>query len=54
MSERDAAAYAAGILEMFTLLTATGETGSAPRLRIVGSDDAGHAEADVPAFLSRA
>ena len=55
MSERDAAAFSAGILEMFTLLLAAGETESAPRLRIVGSvDDVGHAEEDVPAFLSRA
>jgi hypothetical protein len=54
MSDRDAAAHAAAILEMFAVLCALAEqdTATAPRLRIVGGadDDPG----EVPAFLSRA
>lgn len=53
MSEKDAADHAAGILEMFATLSALGEHESAPRLRIVGNDDAPEPH-DVPAFLSRA
>jgi hypothetical protein len=55
MSEKDAAEHAAGILEMFAALSALDEHESAPRLRIVGSEDAAAPELhDVPAFLSRA
>jgi hypothetical protein len=53
MSEKDAAEHAAAILEMFAALAVFGENESAPRLRIVGHDDAPELH-DVPAFLSRA
>jgi hypothetical protein len=53
MSEKDAAGHAAGILEMFAALSALDEHETAPRLRIVGSEDAAAPELhDVPAFLS--
>jgi hypothetical protein len=57
MSERNAADHAAGILEMFVVLSAEAE--SAPRLRIVSSDNVADDRRiddlfDVPAFLSRA
>ena len=57
MSEKDAAAHAAGLLEMFTLMSALSESEGAPRLRIVasGDDDARTDDLfEVPAFLSRA
>jgi hypothetical protein len=54
MSDRDAAAHAAAILEMFAVLCALAEqdAAAAPRLRIVGGADDHPGE--VPAFLSRA
>lgn len=52
MSEQDAAAHAARILEMFAVLSALTEQDAAPRLRIVGGED--HVAGDVPSFLSRA
>jgi hypothetical protein len=55
MSERDAAAHATSIFEMFVVLSAENE--SAPRLRIVTSENADTFTDDlfeVPAFLSRA
>jgi hypothetical protein len=52
MSEQDAAAHAARILEMFAMLSVTTEQDVAPRLRIVGGED--HVTEDVPPFLSRA
>jgi hypothetical protein len=55
MSERDAAAHATAIFEMFVVLSAENE--SAPRLRIVTSENADTFTDDlfeVPAFLSRA
>jgi hypothetical protein len=55
MSERDAAAHATSIFEMFVVLLAENE--SAPRLRIVTSENADTFTDDlfeVPAFLSRA
>jgi hypothetical protein len=56
MSEKDAVAHATAILEMFTVLSALNESESAPRLRIVVSDDDAATEDlfEVPAFLSRA
>jgi len=53
MSEKDAAEHAAAILDMFAALAVLGENETAPRLRIVGHDDAPELH-DVPAFLSRA
>lgn len=55
MSERDAAAHATAIFEMFVVLAAENE--SAPRLRVVTSENADTFTDDlfeVPAFLSRA
>jgi hypothetical protein len=55
MSERDAAAHATSIFEMFVALSAENE--SAPRLRIVTNENADTFTDDlfeVPAFLSRA
>jgi len=52
MSEQEAAAHAASILDMFALLSVMTEQDAAPRLRIVGGED--HVAEDVPAFLSRA
>jgi hypothetical protein len=55
MSERDAGEQATAIYEMFVVLAA--ENDSAPRLRIVTSDNADTFTDDlfeVPAFLSRA
>jgi hypothetical protein len=55
MSERDAGEQATAIFEMFVVLSA--ENDSAPRLRIVTSDNADTFTDDlfeVPAFLSRA
>jgi hypothetical protein len=55
MSERDAAAHANAIFDMFVVLSAENE--SAPRLRIVTSENADTFTDDlfeVPAFLSRA
>lgn len=55
MSERDASEQAAAIFEMFVVLSAENE--SAPRLRIVSTDNADELTDDlfeVPAFLSRA
>jgi hypothetical protein len=56
MSEKDAAGYAAAILEMFAVLSALDEADTAPRLRIVASGDdvLTHDLFEVPAFLSRA
>ena len=56
MSEKDAAAHATAILEMFTVLSALNDSDSAPRLRIVPSIDDTLTDDlfEVPAFLSRA
>jgi hypothetical protein len=55
MSEKDAAAHAASLVEMYTVLSALNESEGAPRLRIVASDDARTDDLfEVPAFLSRA
>jgi len=57
MSDKDAAAHASAILEMFTVLSALNESESVPRLRIVASGDDDALTDDlfeVPAFLSRA
>lgn len=52
MSEHDASAHAASILEMYSALSVLAEQDAAPRLRIVGGE---HSVAEeVPAFLSRA
>ena len=56
MSDKDAAAHAAAILEMFTVLSALNESESSPRLRIVASGEDALTDDlfEVPAFLSRA
>jgi hypothetical protein len=56
MSEKDAAAHAAAILEMFAVLSALNDSDSAPRLRIVQNVDDTLTDDlfEVPAFLSRA
>jgi len=56
MSEKEAAEHAAAILEMFAVLSTLDDSESAPRLRIVASDDdtLTHDLFEVPAFLSRA
>lgn len=56
MSDKDAAAHASAILEMFSALSALNESESAPRLRIVASGDDALTDDlfEVPAFLSRA
>jgi hypothetical protein len=51
MSESDAAAHAAAILDMFGALSRLEGQDASPRLRLVGVDDE---TSDVPAFLSRA
>ena len=53
MSDKEAAAHAAAILEMFATLSALAEqeAAQAKRLRVVGADERSE---DVPAFLSRA
>ena len=52
MSDKEAAAHAAAIVDMFASLSALAEQEAAQskRLRVVGSDE----REDVPAFLSRA
>ena len=57
MSEKDAAAHATSLLEMFAVLSVLNESEGAPRLRIVANSDGDERTDDlfeVPAFLSRA
>jgi hypothetical protein len=56
MSEKDAAAHAASLLEMFTVLSALNESEGTPRLRLVANDADTLTDDlfEVPAFLSRA